>query len=117
MSPASRQLLLPFLAFLFGLVALGVAVAPSGTTTCCCASAFVAEATAAAAAAGACDAAPPASSSLDPGRVELAPAPDGSWTGAGLDFSLEGRWQVVVYVQQKGGGTTVTLEVPVRPAL
>lgn len=60
---------------------------------------------------------PPASSSSDTVRVELKPAPDGSWKGAGLDFSLAGRWQVVVYVQQQSGGTTVALDLPVRPAL
>ncbi len=48
--------------------------------------------------------------------VELKPAPDGSWTGSGLDFSVAGRWEVVVYVQQKSSGTTVDLRVPVRPA-
>ena len=48
--------------------------------------------------------------------MELKPAPDGSWKGAGLDFSVAGRWKVVVYVQQKSGGTTVDLQVPVRPA-
>ena len=46
---------------------------------------------------------------------ELKPAPDGSWAGAGLDFSVAGRWSVVVYVQQKSGGTTVDLQVPVGP--
>jgi copper transport protein len=48
--------------------------------------------------------------------VALKPAPDGSWKGAGLDFSVAGAWQVVVYVQQKAGGTTVDLQVPVRAA-
>ena len=60
---------------------------------------------------------PPAGSSSSPVGVELEPAPDGSWKGAGLDFSVAGRWEVVVYVQQKTTGTTVELEVPVRPAL
>jgi copper transport protein len=59
---------------------------------------------------------PPAGSVSSAVRVELAPAPDGSWTGAGLDFSVAGRWRTVVYVQQKTTGTTVDLEVPVRPA-
>jgi copper transport protein len=58
----------------------------------------------------------PEQPSLNPESVELRPAPDGSWTGAGLDFSVAGRWKVVVYVQQKSGGTTVDLQVPVRPA-
>ena len=48
--------------------------------------------------------------------VQLKPSPDGSWTGSGLDFSVAGRWEVVVYVQQKSSGTTVALRVPVRPA-
>jgi copper transport protein len=60
--------------------------------------------------------APPAGSSSSPVRVDLEPAPDGSWTGAGLDFSVAGRWEVVVYVQRKSAGTTVDLEVPVRQA-
>jgi copper transport protein len=49
--------------------------------------------------------------------VALEPAPDGSWTGAGLDFSVAGTWKVVVYVQQKTAGTTVDLLVPVAPAV
>ena len=39
---------------------------------------------------------PPASARpRAPCTVELEPAPDGSWKGAGLDFSVAGRWEVV----------------------
>jgi copper transport protein len=58
----------------------------------------------------------PARPALSAETVELEPAPDGSWRGAGLDFSVAGRWEVVAYVQQKSAGTTVDLEVQVRPA-
>ena len=51
-----------------------------------------------------------------PVSVQLSQASDGSWTGGGLDFSVAGRWQVVVSVQEKTGGTTVRLEVTMRPA-
>jgi len=58
----------------------------------------------------------PARPALNAETVELEPAPDGSWRGAGLDFSVAGRWEVVAYVQMKTAGTTVDLEVRVRPA-
>jgi copper transport protein len=50
--------------------------------------------------------------------VQLSKAPDGSWTGSGLDFSVAGRWKVEVSVQEKASGTTVPLEVtiPAAPA-
>ena len=47
--------------------------------------------------------------------VQLAKAPDGSWTGSGLDFSVAGRWKIEVSVQEKASGTTVPLELTVRP--
>ncbi len=58
----------------------------------------------------------PARPALSAETVELEPAPDGSWRGAGLDFSVAGRWEVVAYVQMRTAGTTVDLEVQVRPA-
>ena len=58
----------------------------------------------------------PARPALSAETVQLEPAPDGSWRGAGLDFSVAGRWEVVAYVQMKTTGTTVDLEVQVRPA-
>jgi copper transport protein len=50
--------------------------------------------------------------------LQLVKAPDGSWTGSGLDFSVAGRWKVEVSVQEKTRGTTVPLEVaiPAAPA-
>ncbi len=54
--------------------------------------------------------------SLNTETVQLKPASGGRWTGSGLDFAVAGRWQVVVSVQEQTGGTTVQLEVPVRPA-
>ena len=58
----------------------------------------------------------PARPELNAETVELKAAPDGSWRGAGLDFSVAGRWAVVAYVQMRAAGTTVDLEVQVRPA-
>ncbi|MGE5228204.1 MAG: copper resistance CopC/CopD family protein [Deltaproteobacteria bacterium] len=48
--------------------------------------------------------------------VQLAKAPDGSWTGSGLDFSVEGLWQVDVAVQEEAKGAVVPLELTVSPA-
>jgi copper transport protein len=50
--------------------------------------------------------------------VALDRAPDGSWTGSGLDFSVAGRWQVDVSIQQETKGTVVPLEltIPAGPA-
>ena len=59
---------------------------------------------------------PPEGSASSPVPLELEPAPDGSWRGAGLDFSVAGRWEVVAYVQMRTAGTTVDLDVQVRPA-
>ena len=58
----------------------------------------------------------PAKPSLNSETVELKQASAGRWIGAGLDFAVAGRWLVVVSVQEQAGGTTVRLEVPVRPA-
>jgi copper transport protein len=58
----------------------------------------------------------PAQPSLNTETVQLKPASGGRWTGSGLDFAVAGRWLVVVSVQEQTGGTTVRLEVPVRPA-
>ena len=46
--------------------------------------------------------------------VKLDKAPDGSWTGSGLDFSVAGRWKVEVAVQEEAKGTVVPLELTVR---
>jgi copper transport protein len=50
--------------------------------------------------------------------VKLGRAPDGSWTGSGLDFSVAGRWKVEVSVQEEATGTVVPLElrIPAGPA-
>jgi copper transport protein len=58
----------------------------------------------------------PAQPSLNTETVQLKPTSGGRWTGNGLDFAVAGRWQVVVSVQEQSSGTTVKLEVPVRPA-
>jgi copper transport protein len=56
--------------------------------------------------------------SVAPVTVRLERAPDGSWTGGGLDFSVAGRWTVEVAVQEKATGTVVQLEltIPAGPA-
>jgi copper transport protein len=46
--------------------------------------------------------------------VKLDRAPDGSWTGSGLDFSVAGRWKVEVAVQEEAKGTVVPLALTVR---
>ena len=46
--------------------------------------------------------------------VKLDKAPDGSWTGSGLDFSVAGRWKVEVAVQEEAKGTVVPLELTIR---
>jgi copper transport protein len=48
--------------------------------------------------------------------VRLKEAADGSWAGSGLDFSVAGRWQVEVSIQEESRGTVVGLEVAVPPA-
>jgi copper transport protein len=58
----------------------------------------------------------PAQPALNSETVQLRQASGGRWTGRGLDFAVAGRWQVVVSVQEQSSGTTVKLEVPVRPA-
>jgi copper transport protein len=58
----------------------------------------------------------PAQPSLNGETIRLKRGPGGTWTGSGLDFAVAGRWQVVVSVQERSGGTTVPLEVTVRPA-
>lgn len=58
--------------------------------------------------------APPNEPGLSTRTAALARAPDGSWTGSGLDFSVAGLWKVAVYVQQQSAGTIVELSVPVR---
>lgn len=45
--------------------------------------------------------------------VKLDKAPDGSWTGSGLDFSVSGRWKVAVAVQEEAKGTVVPLVLTV----
>ena len=56
--------------------------------------------------------------SVAPVTVRLEKAPDGSWTGSGLDFSVAGRWTVEVAVQEEATGTVVPLEltIPAGPA-
>jgi copper transport protein len=58
----------------------------------------------------------PTKPSLNTETVQLERGAAGRWTGAGLDFAVAGRWLVIVSVQERTGGTTVRLEVPVRPA-
>jgi hypothetical protein len=60
----------------------------------------------------------PESPSVAPVTVQLEKAPDGSWSGSGLDFSVAGRWQVEVAVQEEAKGTVVPLEltIPAGPA-
>ncbi len=58
----------------------------------------------------------PARPSMAPVEVELNKASDGSWTGAGLDFSVAGRWQVGVSIQEEAKGTVVPLELTVPAA-
>ena len=58
----------------------------------------------------------PARPSVAPVTVELAKAPDGSWTGGGLDFSVAGRWQVDVAIQEEAKGSVVPLELTVPAA-
>jgi hypothetical protein len=48
--------------------------------------------------------------------VQLTRAPDGSWTGGGLDFSVAGRWQVDVAIQEEAKGSVVPLELTVPAA-
>jgi hypothetical protein len=58
----------------------------------------------------------PARPSVAPVTVELGRASDGSWTGGGLDFSVPGRWQVDVAIQEKAKGSVVPLEITVPAA-
>ena len=58
----------------------------------------------------------PARPSVAPVTVELTKAPDGSWTGGGLDFSVAGRWQVDVAIQEEAKGSVVPLELTVPAA-
>ena len=54
--------------------------------------------------------------SVAPVTVQLGKAPDGSWTGGGLDFSVAGRWQVDVAIQEEAKGAVVPLELTVPAA-
>jgi copper transport protein len=58
----------------------------------------------------------PARPSMATVTVPLRRAADGRWTGSGLDFSVPGRWEIDVYVQEKTNGTTVPLRLTVAPA-
>ncbi len=51
-------------------------------------------------------------------NVRLAKAPDGSWTGSGLDFSVAGRWSVDVFLQEEATGAVVplALTIPAGPS-
>jgi copper transport protein len=57
----------------------------------------------------------PSRPSISAVTVPLRKAADGSWRGSGLDFSVPGRWKVAVSVQEQSAGTTVDLELTIKP--